>query len=205
MPSQSRGRVSKACKATGSRTVRQNHSSSVPEAISKAGISTSTEPQFRLRNYVSNHIRQKHQKSVRDDYDEVLKAIGRHRDAHPGHAGDMERVSFEHKAGLMLGAGLEAVEPAIAIESVSHAGVLNSEYQPYVERVTKSYEKKKLEEERIAATLKRDKHKEGKIMDALRSFQSETHGKLDDLDPANTQEAEGEHSKGQSMDSWRLV
>lgn len=111
-------------------------------------------PPSHLFDYITKKVVNKHEKPIRDDYDEDLKALGQGRkDTHPEHAGAMDRKSLEETARLKLHAGLETVQPAIAEEIKPFADLIVSEYQ-----LAGRADKIRALEERVA-TLKRDNEK----------------------------------------------
>ncbi|KAF6234699.1 hypothetical protein HO173_007325 [Letharia columbiana] len=198
-------------KSKGSTSKRNNPQQPVSEAnisteapIIKADNSRSPEPLSYLFGYITKQVGKKYEKPVRDEFHKDLKAIGEgRRDAHPGHAGAMDR-SLQEVARLKLQAGLETVQPAIAEEVKPLEDLVISEY-------TIRYWKKRL------ATIKRDNKRSAqrKQMKFTRAEVAEAHemwvakrtalglpldGDLDDLAPA-----EHKHNDGKSVTTTRLV
>lgn len=91
---------------------------------SKAGSPTGPEPGSYLLGYARKQIVKKHEKPVRDQYDEDLKALGEGRKDE-----GMDRESPKHMAAVKLQEGLKAVQPAIAAEVEKIEGVIISEFK----------------------------------------------------------------------------
>lgn len=208
-------------KSKGSTSKRNNPQQPVSEAnisteapIIKADNSRSPEPLSYLFGYITKQVGKKYEKPVRDEFHKDPKAIGEGRkDAHPGHAGAMDR-SLQEIARLKLQAGLETVQPTIAEEVKPLEDLVISEY-------TVRYLKKRL------ATIKRDNKRSAqrKQMKFTRAEVAEAHemwvakrtslglpldGDLDDLAPAerasdDTEESADKHNDGKSVTTTRLV
>ncbi|CAD6565672.1 MAG: hypothetical protein ASARMPREDX12_006714 [Alectoria sarmentosa] len=117
----------------------QARQDSAPEAdtpttspMPKTDDSTSTKPYSHLLGFMVRKITKKHEKPIRDEYDEELRSLGeRRKDANPGQAGAMDR-SLEEAAKRKLQARLEAVEPVIAMALLPYADTIISEGELYM-------------------------------------------------------------------------
>ena len=92
----------------------QRRQDSAPEAdipikspMPKKDNTTSTKPYSYLLGYITRKITKEHEKPIRDEYDEELKALGeRRKDANPGQAGAMVCIlseRFPPYSGTLLG------------------------------------------------------------------------------------------------------
>lgn len=103
--------------------------------IPKADNSARPERQSYLLQHIKQQVVKKHEKPVRDEYYENMKALGGGcKGAQPAHAGAWDRKSLEETARLELEAGLKAVQPAIAKEMKSYEDHIFSEYYLRTER-----------------------------------------------------------------------
>ncbi len=100
---------------------------------SKADDSARPERQSYLLEHIKQQVVKKHEKPVRDEYNENMKALGGGlKGTPPAHAGAWDRKSLEETARLELEAGLKAVQPAIAKEMKPYEDRIFSEYDHLV-------------------------------------------------------------------------
>lgn len=117
--------------------------------MSEAKNPTSPEPRSYLLELLKKKIIEKHEKPVRHEYHEDLKALGQGRgNAHSGHAAAWDWKSLEETATLKMQAGPQS---DIAKDFQTYMDLLISEYQPFAGRVTAIDEMR-----RRVATIKRD-------------------------------------------------
>ena len=105
--------------------------------VYEADNSTRPKPPSYLLEYIKKKVTKKHEKLVRDEYQEDLKVLGE------GHAGAWDRKSLEEIAMSKLEAGLKTTQPAIATEMRSYRDLIAFEYQRLADRLEKIEESKK--------------------------------------------------------------
>ena len=102
--------------------------------ISKANNPARPEPQSYLLQRIKQQVVEKHEKPVRDEYYEKMKALGGRKGAQSAHAGAWDRKSLEETARLDVEAGLKAAQPAITKDMKPYEDLISSEYHLRTER-----------------------------------------------------------------------